>query len=61
MQEVKKKIMGYTEEQIRASFREEEQLPNTTEKIWTDKSTLKILIEGEQLLTEAEKEYLEDV
>ena len=53
--------MGYTEEQIRASFREEEQLPNTTEKIWTDKSTLKILIEGEQLLTEAEKEYLEDV
>ncbi len=61
MQEEKKKIMGYTEEQIRASFREEEQLPNTTEKIWTDKSTLKILIEGEQSLTEAEKEYLEDV
>ena len=61
MQEEKKKIMGYTEEQIRASFREEEQLPNTTEKIWTDKSILKILIEGEQLLTEAEKEYLEDV
>lgn len=61
MQEEEKKIMGHTEEEIKASFRKEQQLPNITEKIWTDKSTLEILIEGEKALTEEEKEYLEDI
>lgn len=61
MQEEKKTIMGYTEEQVKDSFRQKEMLPTSTEKIWTDKSTLEILIEGEQALTEEEKEYLEDI
>lgn len=61
MQQEKKTIMGYTEEQIKNSFRQEEMLPNITQKIQPDKSTLETLIEGAQLLTKEEKEYLEDV